>query len=352
MTDNIWIKKIVLLNWQKHSKLEIEFTNGVNIIHGDTNAGKSCIRRAIEWVIENKKFSEKTIRKIGSKQTSVIITFSNLVEVERVKSSSINRYILRVPEKDELVFNAIGKTIPTEISEAIGIFPIEIDGEEHYLNSAPQLGLPFLFDKSPTQRMKLFNKLTGNDLLDKLFVEFNKDILRINRDLKETKLSVETQVSAIAEKEIEKEQLEARYFKAKDQLLKIDKLVVEYNTLSQVQENKELTEKNLEVVTTNLDSIKIPEDIDFKALTNTIEAIKGLYSLQDALQSTKNINEVNTRLSGLNIPTLNLDEILGIVDRLDKLQTICYTLNEVQSKSKVTEEQILDNENDLNSKQN
>jgi hypothetical protein len=50
--------------------------------------------------------------------------------------------------------------------------PIEVDGEEIYLNSAKQIAMPFLFDKPASFRMKLFNKLTGTDLLDKLFGKF------------------------------------------------------------------------------------------------------------------------------------------------------------------------------------
>ncbi len=151
----MWIKKLQLINFQKHSDLKIDFKNGVNVLYGSSDAGKSCIRRAIEWITQNESIDG--IRKTGTKQTSVSIILDNDIEIERIRSQSINRYIIRQGD-DEKVYDAVGKSIPDEVKEVLSIYPIDIDGEEIYLNSYPQIGLPFLFDKSPSFRMKLFNK--------------------------------------------------------------------------------------------------------------------------------------------------------------------------------------------------
>jgi len=44
----IHIKSIVLNNFQKHKDLSITFDKSVNIIAGQSQSGKSCLRRAIQ----------------------------------------------------------------------------------------------------------------------------------------------------------------------------------------------------------------------------------------------------------------------------------------------------------------
>lgn len=327
MLDKIWIKEVRLKNFQKHANLEIKFVNGINVIHGKTEAGKSCIRRAIEWVIENKKFSEKTIRKIGSKETSVYILLNNDIAVERVKSASINRYVIH-KDGSEIKFDAVNKTIPDEVKAVIGITPIDIDGKEIYLNSALQIGLPFLFDKSPTERMKLFNKLTGNDLLDKLFVDFNKDILGINRDLKETKAIVETQVSALQEKEIEKEKLDAKYKRLKNQVDELEIVQTSYSKLLELLELQTVSKVNLGQVNTLLKLIKLPQNSDIKELTAMIDEISALKSIQDALQATSALTNINVQLKDLSIPEFDFAGLEALIQTLDNLKSIWYTYNE------------------------
>jgi len=69
------IKQIILKNFQKHSDLTLDLKEGVNIIYGASDKGKSTIRRAIEWCLFCEQISG--VRKEGTKQTSVTIIFEN-----------------------------------------------------------------------------------------------------------------------------------------------------------------------------------------------------------------------------------------------------------------------------------
>jgi len=180
------LKMIKLENFQKHKELTIDFNKDINLITGLSNKGKSCIRRAIDWVIFCLSISEKDLRKEGSKVTTVTLLFNDDIEVEKVRSTSINRYVLRIPDEAEQIFDSFGKTTPEEVRNAIGMSQIDIEAESLNLNISEQLTLPFLLDKSPSFRAKLFNKLTGNELLDSLFKKCNKESLRIGRDIKST----------------------------------------------------------------------------------------------------------------------------------------------------------------------
>ena len=102
------------MNFQKHEHLEINFVDGVNVLYGASDIGKSCIRRAIEWIVQNENIDG--VRRTNSKKTSVSITLDNDIEVERIRSQSINRYIIR-KGKDEQIFDAVGKSIPNEVKE-------------------------------------------------------------------------------------------------------------------------------------------------------------------------------------------------------------------------------------------
>jgi DNA repair protein SbcC/Rad50 len=180
--DNLWLQEIELNNFQKHASLKLQFNEGVTIVYGASDAGKSCIRRAISFLFFNEPHGE-SIRKIGTKQTSVRGLLSNGWEVTRIKSASINRIII---SKDgvEKVFDSVGATTPEEVQKILEVRELTIDKEVLNLNISKQITLPFLYDKPATFRAKLFNLLTGNDLIDKIVQNFNKELLSISRDLK------------------------------------------------------------------------------------------------------------------------------------------------------------------------
>lgn len=336
---NIFIKKINLSNFQKHKNLVLEFDQNVNIIFGVSGVGKSVVRRAIEWCLFNKNIDG--IRKQGTKQTSVSILLSNGYEVERIRSSSINRYILKREDK-ELVFDACGKTIPEEIKTAINIFPIILDKNEVYLNSSVQISLPFLFDISPTERGKLFDRLTGNDVLSDTMVSFNKDIFNFSKDLKKEEENNLLLSKQIKEKEIQKEQIETIYRKGKNL---IDSIYIIWEKYSKLLEIKDLITKNEEELTkvdNDLNSIKIPE---IQQLQELIEKYSKLEIVRNALiLNDKELEGVESSLKDLNaIPLKFVEEIGEKINRYEAL----YEANEKRVKIEGQLTDIINQEKDI-----
>ena len=179
----MWIHQLILKNFQKHSDLTLDFISGVNVLYGKTEAGKSCIRRAFSWLFFGIP-QGNVIRKENTKKTSVKGILNNGISVERIKSASVNAYILNIPGKKEQRFDSVGRKIPEEIQLALKTSLIEIDKETINLNIADQIALPFLMDESGTFRSKLFNKITGSEITDKVLQDLNKDILKISREEK------------------------------------------------------------------------------------------------------------------------------------------------------------------------
>jgi len=313
----MWIRKIELTNFQKHSKLVLNFTSEVNAIYGATDSGKSCVRRAIEWVVFNKTLRNDGIRKENTKQTSVKITLDNNTIIERIRSNSINRYLLTV-DGDTQQFDSIGKTIPEPIKEALGVSAITIDKEEIVLNIANQISLPFLLDKSGTFRMKLFNKITGNDVVDDVLQSFNRDILGIS---KKEKIQSENLTNRKLEKtEIdnalaEKKKMYLQYKKIFDIIQnKIDK----FNKLNDYSKKIEdlQTEKNKIIVK---DKIEI-SDSTIENLKNKITKIEKLYTNSSKIkQVDKDKQNILDKLSGFKLPEINLDKLFEIVSKFEKL---------------------------------
>jgi DNA repair ATPase RecN len=346
----MYIKSLKLINFQKHEDLQIDFVHGVNILYGQSDAGKSCIRRAIEWITQNENIDG--IRKTGTKKTSVSIILDNNIEIERIRSQSINRYIIR-KDSDEKTFDAVGRSIPDEVKEVLTIYPIGIDEEEIYLNSQPQIGLPFLFDKSPSFRMKLFNKLTGNDVLDKLFSEFNKDILRIKRNKKEETELFENRAIELKNKKIEMEKAEAIHARLKKRVQNIKQLYEKYSNLLQLKELSGTNKKNKENVEKALKKIKIPEDIDIKRVKANIERFDHLKTLKNAFEKAESgISRVSSQIKDIRIPQVNLATLNDKIQRFDTIKLIyekisqnreLFSLN--QRKSKILQK---DTENCIN----
>ena len=54
--------KVTIENFQSISKGELEFTQGINIIVGQSNSGKSAILRAIKGSVLNPSGSQKYIK--------------------------------------------------------------------------------------------------------------------------------------------------------------------------------------------------------------------------------------------------------------------------------------------------
>ena len=315
------IQSITLTNFQKHSNLHLEFNEGVNIIYGSSDAGKSCIRRAVSFLFFGEPHSD-AIRKIGTKQTSVKALLSSGWEVERIKSASINRVILR---KDgvEKTFDAIGANIPEEVKAVLEVRDLEIDKETINLNIAKQLTLPFLYDKPATFRAKIFSMLTGNDLIDKVVQNFNKELLSISRDSKvETEFieKNEPQLKDLEKTIVEKKNIYVNLSKKvneiKDNYKKFNELQQISSRLTTIQEGVDNCKSELSKYSKYIDSNKLE---DLRAKIKRVETLKTAHTSLRTNQIAR--NSVSGSLSEIRIPDVKIIEQSRVkIDRLRVLK--------------------------------
>lgn len=318
----MFISKLTLTNFQKHSSLELVFTPGVNYLYGSSDAGKSCIRRAIGFLFFNDPKSDD-IRKEGTKNTSVCAVLDSGIEVERVKSSSVNRYVVR---KDgvEQTYDSIGGKIPEDVAKILKVGLIQVDDKESLnLNIAEQIALPFLMDKPGSFRLKLFNILTGNDVCDKIQQNLNKEVLSIGRDIKSESEFIEVNTPKLEEVTIQltaKQQVLGNLKRIKDE---VAKKVETYKSLLKLQKDLQRISNDITQTKEALEVIKIIPDITINNIRVMIDTWVRLDNLQSALNENKQArSEAETALLAIKTVKVDTEYLRKKIERLEALKRI------------------------------
>lgn len=338
----MYLKKLTMKEFQKHKFLELNFVEGVNYIHGDSDSGKSCIRRAIGFLYFNDPRADAIVRREGSKQTSVAGLMSTGVEVERVKSASINRYIVRVPGQKEQVYDSIGSTIPEEVQQVLQMHVVTLDKDCLNLNMADQISLPFLSDVPGSTRLKLFNKLTGNDLIDKVVTNINKEILSVGRDLK-----TENEVIAVNQPEVGKLEsdirirlvIESQY---EEKLKSLKKRFAEYKALKEIQLRIKTLKQNIKATAEELGKTTVIEETKIEALKARLLNLKALQTLRLALISRrKSIEDTKVQLTNIPVLAINLEGIQSRLDRVKELKALRDRLGAARTNVSTTKDKLV-----------
>ena len=323
----MYLKQLEIFNFKKHSHLIIEFSDKLNILHGQNDAGKSCVIEAIKWIF----FSEgKDIRKEETKKTTASVILDNDVKITKIRSASVNAYELEVNSETKR-FDAVGKTIPDEIKEVLQVRTIEIDNEEIILNIADQITLPFLLGSSATFRSKLFNKLTGSNLIDKTLQSFNKDILKISRESKLEADHLEQQKISLEVTKQEKDKLETLYGNFKIKVEEIKALQAHFEKVNEYSLKLNEINNDLKETENKLKKIKTVPDELLKELNEKINNLGKYTELYTKIKNNNaGLEEVGKQLIELKIVDINTGELKEKIERLEKMKEMHSQLVEIE----------------------
>lgn len=176
--------KLTISNFQSHRNSTVEFHPGVNIIAGETSAGKSTIIRALGWILQNKPAGDG-IRAHGLKpkdKVTATLEFQTPAgtwhEVTRTKNSTENAYIMG----DE-VFKALRSDVPEEISSLANINEVNFQG---------QFDGPFLLSKSPGEVSRFLNRMVELDAIDAATKKANSFVAQAKEWEKTAQVRVES----------------------------------------------------------------------------------------------------------------------------------------------------------------
>lgn len=161
------LKSMQISNFQSHKQSKLEFADGVNVIIGASDSGKTTIIRALRWLIWNRPTGE-AFRSNWGGSTSVEIVIDNQ-NILRIKDQADNEYAL-----GKQIFKAFKTEVPEEIIQALNINEINLQN---------QLDSPFLLSNSPGEVAQHFNRIAHLEQINKGISNVKKWIAKIESDI-------------------------------------------------------------------------------------------------------------------------------------------------------------------------
>jgi len=265
------IKSITIQNFQSHKNTTLEFSKGVNVIVGLSDAGKSAIFHAVNWVITNRPLGD-AFRSDWGGRTRVELDLDPGGKVVREKDKNKNQYLIYSAQDDTpLVLEGFGTEPPGEVNLLINMDDINIQN---------QADPPFLLMSSPGEVAQMLNKAASID-----------DIDRVTSSLRSTHRQLQQAVQS------DQEKLE-EYKRELDKYVELPKLEKEIERLEQLELDKKEMEKQL----TELDGLcKQRKDLEEQLhRTKGVEqGIELLSKVEKQVEAWRGIREQYERLREL-----------------------------------------------------
>lgn len=295
----VHIRKLIMENFQSHEYTEIDFSEGLNVIVGPSDQGKSAILRAIKWVLYNEPRGSDFI-KHGATYSRVSLELSSGKKIIRERSPSKNRYSLVDENGDVQVFEGFGNDIPREIINAHGIPKVILDTDiGASLNIGEQLEGPFLLAQTGAVRAKALGRLTGIHVIDKAIRDCVADLRRESQNGERIKGEIE----------------------------ELGRSIEAYSAIERLKDEISSAEKNI----SQLEALG--------SLLEKCRRISGRYAeITDGIAKEE---EVVKRLEQLHISEARLAEVRGMIDALkirksirDKVRTNCSEIARMENDAK------------------
>ena len=186
------ISKVEIMNFQSHVHTVIDFDNGMNIIEGESNAGKTAIFRAIMWCIDNKPLGSDFIT-ANANTCSVEITFSDGSKIKRYKTrKESGAYQITDPSGNQTEYKGFTNNVPIEVDNVHQMPVVQISKDiSTHLNVMMQLDQPFMITDSPQNRAQAIGRITGVHVVDAVIKQANSKMLANNKQIKALNKSLE-----------------------------------------------------------------------------------------------------------------------------------------------------------------
>jgi hypothetical protein len=265
------IASIELQNFQSHKSSMLELTEGLNVIIGNSDSGKTAIIRSLNKLINNRPLGNEFQSYWGG-DTLVTITTTegNTVMLEITEGGKSKRYSLNGTD-----FKAFGTDVPEEIQQALNISEINLQA---------QFDSPFLLDSTPGEVAVHFNRIAHIDQIDVATKKVNSWLFNIQSVIGHASEKNKPATGLIRELETLTEQL--------DSFPDLNKIEIDIEVLENLQEsrqNKINALSKLKLILKNIESTE--QDIKEKSHVLKYEA-----KIKDLLFSITT-NEANKKTS-------------------------------------------------------
>ncbi len=296
-----------LENFQSHLDTYIEFSEGLNVIVGQSDSGKTAILRGIRWVLYNQPRGTDFIR-IGADFVRVTVKFDHSLTIIRERTSSKNRYIIRNGE-DELILEGFGVHVPKEVLEAHGMSHLRIDQDtELAIHLSQQLDGPFLLEQTNVARAKTLGRISGAHYLDMAIRDTTKDLSQLNQRVRQEEVEIERLQEKLEryeqldqmKKQLDLSEQKLTVLKANDEKLERLKQIKEKREILTVEEKAANQKKALvehvdkwAVLVEQLQQMNVRSLLYQKRKADYDETNRMIDSCQEWLQKTEHIHSAS-----------------------------------------------------------
>ena len=194
------ITRIELVNFMSHEHTIIEPSDGLTVLVGPNNCGKSAVVAALQILAHND--TSTYVMRHGAKETSVAVHTDDGHEVEwRRKKSGGPSYTV-----DGKLFDRLGRSnVPEEVSGALRLARVTAGSEtsavEFDLHFGEQKAPVFLIDRSGTQAAQFFASSSDAEKLVQMQGRHKEKVRDAKRDrsrLAGEKAAIEETLAALA----------------------------------------------------------------------------------------------------------------------------------------------------------
>jgi exonuclease SbcC len=182
------IEKIKIANFQSHKDSVLNLHEGINVLTGPTDNGKTSIVRALNWVVNNEPKGD-SFRSNWGGETCVEINMDIGSRVERIKDKGVNLYRITFSGLYE-DFKSFGLGVPEEVTEHLNILPI---------NMQFQMDSPFMLSQTPGEVARYLNEIVNLQDIDISVYNLNKISRENNQRLSNLESQLYTQKESLKE---------------------------------------------------------------------------------------------------------------------------------------------------------
>jgi exonuclease SbcC len=187
------IKKIVINNFRSHEHTVLELHEYVNVIVGRGQAGKTNIKRAVEWVTNNRPLGSAFVSWwADGKPTEVIIGVINPDGVYTVgmikKGDGSAVYRINGPKGEAHKFKKMGSKVPEPVRAVLNLDAV---------NMQHQLDQPYLVTGSKGDISRAVNRVIQAEVADEWLTELNSRDTQNRQHVKALEAVIDTQQTAV-----------------------------------------------------------------------------------------------------------------------------------------------------------
>ena len=352
--------RISVKDYQIIKQAILDFKPGLTSIIGPSNNGKSSILKAIKSAIYTEPGSTP-IR--NGAQSYVVGIQDNGHTVIYQKKEGSSKYLV-----DGQSYSKFGLSTPEEVSNALNIRELILNGNKTQLNFWNQMDKPFLLDKSAGELFKFILDSGENDQLSSVLKAMVTDRQSLNKEADNLQGQITALEDSIDKQQKESDKLEPIVEKANNLIekkVKFDKL----NSLKTLISNYFTLDKQIDEHETNLKTIenkeKIYSKLDLKLFKSKLDIIRDI---EDYIQNETQILNLYTDIEDINkklniLDKLKLSELSDLIDKVSRYKIILKDIENysdvilkltkfIPSKSLLDKMSLLENKDKIFSKIN